>query len=696
MSHQQGFDSDRDVTSDTFSTPRSILKTGPRMSNSDEIRRVRFQDDEIGSLDDNGTSVDWTDATFQQSLPTQNYPATPPWQQQDQQQSGISNQSPIQQINTPKNNQALQLLTKSLSITLTPAQLQSNQQLALQPEQSFYSDYSGNKQKSSSIQQPDELNNAALRPQDNNIDSNNAIVKQQVDAAVAEALEQDKDNRLQELENWAIRFLNRSLLQRCLKHWLIVVDKRWWKNQLQMKDDQLKVLISKISHVENRPVLYLARQRKHMLLATWREWSARKIKRKHQVARAGHYRKHRLLLKVVEGWKERKKRGDVKRAALYHATCVLGRRRASFVLRYLKFRAAELKANKVKQRHALNKTEVVEKETYLYGWVRATFLVRMRRHVDVTYPITWVKSCLREWRHVCVTKRKNKATVTAALTVSAHRLHIHLFYIWKAVTDGRREKRLTAQLATIQAEHGQMRVEYERMRRVIDSGEWEKERVAQLEAAGEVLQREHDALRDAIIMTSSIHGGTGRKSMYSSSSGVGSGGRQRVSSNNNDGTSAAMYTSPIDATKRASLGYMHNQVVTPPPEKSCSSLDPMTRNKMMVKGGSSFNAMVRALKQDLLKSGAFKRNPEVALEVDKLSAVPSAVSMVNHHHHHHHSHDNSSSDGRIVIEAARPTKAGVVFGRRMDKNNNTTNSNNAGVENKSMGGRSVTIGKRLY
>jgi len=665
------------------------------MNNNDEKRRVRFQD-EI-SLDDNGTSVDWTDANFQQPPPTQNNPATPPWQQQDQQQPMISNQSPFQPINTLNNNQALQLLTKSLSITLTPAQLQNNQQLSLQPEQSFYSDYAGNIQKSSFIQETDELITAALRPKDNNTDTDNAIAKQQVDAAVAEALEQDKDNRLQELENWAIRFLNRSLLQRCLKHWLVVVDKRWWKNQLQMKDDQLKVLTTKISHVENRPVLYLARQRKHTLLAIWREWAAKKIQRNHQVARAGHYRKHRLLLEVVEGWKERKKRGNVKRAALYHATCVLGRRRAAFVLRYWKTRAAEFKVKKVKQQHVLNKTEVVEKETYLYGWVRATFLLRMRRHVDETYQITLVKSCFRRWRHICVTKRKNMATVTAAMAASAHRLHIHLFYIWKAVTDGRREKRLTAQLATIQAEHDQMRVEYERIWRVIDSGEWEKERVAQLEAAGEVLQREHDALRDAIIMTSSVHGGKGRRSMYSSGGGGGGdGGGQRVSANNKNGASA-IYTSSIAATNRASLGYTHNQVVTPPPEKSFSSLDAMTRNKMMVKGGSSFNAMVRALKQDLLKSGAFKRNPEVALEVDKLSAVPSAVSMVNHHHHHH-SHDIRSSDGRIVIEAARPTNSGVVFGRSMEKNYNsdTTNGNNEGVENKSMGGRSVTIGKRLY
>ena len=35
------------------------------------------------------------------------------------------------------------------------------------------------------------------------------------------------------------------------------------------------------------------------------------------------------------------------------------------------------------------------------------------------------------------------------------------------------------------------------------------------------------------------------------------------------------------------------------------------RNKMTVRGGSAFNSLQRALKQDLLDSGAAERNPEV-------------------------------------------------------------------------------------
>ena len=38
------------------------------------------------------------------------------------------------------------------------------------------------------------------------------------------------------------------------------------------------------------------------------------------------------------------------------------------------------------------------------------------------------------------------------------------------------------------------------------------------------------------------------------------------------------------------------------------------RNKMTVRGGSAFNSLQRALKQDLLDSGAAQRNPEVGKE----------------------------------------------------------------------------------
>jgi hypothetical protein len=50
-----------------------------------------------------------------------------------------------------------------------------------------------------------------------------------------------------------------------------------------------------------------------------------------------------------------------------------------------------------------------------------------------------------------------------------------------------------------------------------------------------------------------------------------------------------------------------------------ASLPANLRAKMTVRAGSSFNALVRALKQDLLTSGALAREPDAAFAVDKVS-----------------------------------------------------------------------------
>ena len=46
---------------------------------------------------------------------------------------------------------------------------------------------------------------------------------------------------------------------------------------------------------------------------------------------------------------------------------------------------------------------------------------------------------------------------------------------------------------------------------------------------------------------------------------------------------------------------------------------PAARNKMLVRGASSFNSLVRALKQDLIDHTATAKNPSLMLEIDKMA-----------------------------------------------------------------------------
>jgi hypothetical protein len=82
------------------------------------------------------------------------------------------------------------------------------------------------------------------------------------------------------------------------------------------------------------------------------------------------------------------------------------------------------------------------------------------------------------------------------------------------------------------------------------------------------------------------------------------------------------------------------------------------RNKMLVKGASSFNALKRALKQDLIEGGAAAggggiggggatRNPNMLYEIDRLSL----------------DHVTVFPDGELNVEAVASMPATAAFSR---------------------------------
>ena len=48
------------------------------------------------------------------------------------------------------------------------------------------------------------------------------------------------------------------------------------------------------------------------------------------------------------------------------------------------------------------------------------------------------------------------------------------------------------------------------------------------------------------------------------------------------------------------------------------ALQGAARNRLLVKGGSSFNALVRAMKQDLVENGTAAKDPALLYEIDKV------------------------------------------------------------------------------
>ena len=145
-------------------------------------------------------------------------------------------------------------------------------------------------------------------------------------------------------------------------------------------------------------------------------------------------------------------------------------------------------------------------------------------------------------------------------------------------------------------QNARLRRDNERFVRLVDSGEWGRGRVEELTEAGRVLRDERRQLEELIKNIKSEKEGFVKDAMMQAQEARGL--KDRLVSGNF-----------------------------------------VQRNKMTVRGGSSFNTIQRVLKQDLLETGAAARNPQAlrAYKVDRLAMNKVSV----------------FSDGEINVQATR-------------------------------------------
>jgi hypothetical protein len=170
--------------------------------------------------------------------------------------------------------------------------------------------------------------------------------------------------------------------------------------------------------------------------------------------------------------------------------------------------------------------------------------------------------------------------------------------------------RLSDELGRLAAENEHLNADNDRLCRVIDSGDWGRQRVQELLQAGRVLQEERDALARLV------------------------GGLQQGGGGGGSGAAAAVLQDATNSPTVAGAGLLQHYCISPagihpsgggliaasPCSRPASpgAASAAARNKLLVRNGSSFNALVRALKQDLVTSGALQRSPAVVYEVDKV------------------------------------------------------------------------------
>lgn len=467
--------------------------------------------------------------------------------------------------------------------------------------------------------------------------------------AAREAAEQQQEARaLLHAQSW----LRRACLLRCLRAWCRLCDERWWKTQLALRDHQLQSLAAQLRHLEWRPVRYLQRYRMKILLGAWVAECVRKRAKRAAWHRASAHADTSALLHALAGWREsvqdaRAEAAEERRADKLHARrrkqhslaawrALVGRRAHKLALRQA---AAQLRAARL-LRNALGSWAYLAR---FYATERAA--VKWRRR-------STVQGVFAAWRGHIAVKQYHMQLVLAFRAKHAASLKGWAYLAWRGFVDGRVSFSLAQEAARLQQEAAQLREDNHRLSRVIDSGEWGRDRVHELTEAGKVLQQERDALVKLVeslpgartrrgsrlsvvqsgapppqqLPSSAAEGSTGPDTMAGRRSSLAVAGSVAPSRRSSavGASSFAPRAVPAVVSAMPLLDRSNSQPVeTPSAQGSTGRSDPSAasiRNKMTVRAGSSFNALVRALKQDLLASGALARDPDAAFAVDQVRA----------------------------------------------------------------------------
>ncbi|BDA44517.1 hypothetical protein COCOBI_05-7040 [Coccomyxa sp. Obi] len=166
---------------------------------------------------------------------------------------------------------------------------------------------------------------------------------------------------------------------------------------------------------------------------------------------------------------------------------------------------------------------------------------------------------------------------------------------------------LQAALEKARSENERMFRDNARLVRLIDSGDWGRARVLELVQAGQVLQRERDALAQLVQNMPQ-----GRRT-----------------------SQASIVQEP--STKRRSSAALQTPIAPQQPPKPLAPPkadlhSPTHRNKLLVHSASSYNALVRALKQEILEGHHKALHDSNALqEINKVSLAAVHVEELSPH-----------------------------------------------------------------
>uniref|UniRef100_A0A061RCM8 Centriole proteome protein n=1 Tax=Tetraselmis sp. GSL018 TaxID=582737 RepID=A0A061RCM8_9CHLO len=191
----------------------------------------------------------------------------------------------------------------------------------------------------------------------------------------------------------------------------------------------------------------------------------------------------------------------------------------------------------------------------------------------------------RRWVELVYTRRRHRLILSRSVARMRRKGMVEAWDAWLGAIDDRCHAELCAHRDALDEEAQSLRAENERLRRdnerfvrLIDSGEWGRGRVAELVQAGEVMKGERDALMKLI--------GSLRRE--------------------------------YEAVQEAKLAQESELAEI---KKRITGGGGAGRNRLLVKGGSSFNGLVRAMKAEMAQAAETGKpvDPNRIYEIDRLS-----------------------------------------------------------------------------
>eukprot|EP00878_Enallax_costatus_P033717 GHUV01037269.1.p1 GENE.GHUV01037269.1~~GHUV01037269.1.p1 ORF type:complete len:413 (+),score=115.75 GHUV01037269.1:321-1559(+) len=412
-------------------------------------------------------------------------------------------------------------------------------------------------------------------------------------------------------------------MRRTFLAWQRLAEERVWKNQLVMREREVALLEAKIRGYEKSPIQVLKKRKLSSIIHAWYGHAAHRREKRAKLAQAGRLRVRQQLAKAWTSWVDATEQGARKQ--------VLSHKVAAHVQRLETARAwnAWLEALDAKHDKAAKVAQAcqhwrhsVSRKAWRY-WAARTAKHKSRRKIEKRWMQPTKARVFNGWLKVIAWHKRKKAVLARASARRQSAMLASAFSAWlDAVDDSKVEARVKTKegmeelLSRLQAENERLRRDNERFVRLIDSGEWGRGRVAELVSAGEVMQTERDALLKLI------------------------------------GSLRREYEAVQMAKNQQEEELRHL--------KEKMTVGGAARNRLLVKGGSSFNALVRAMKQDLVENGTAAKDPALLYEIDKVSSLPGPESILDRVYFVRPVDlDGSEWSGRKIMTVGRLKNAGA-------------------------------------